>query len=617
MNHSTLQTLADSANLMQRIRQAPPSKACLVSDGRTLSYGDLCRYADLIAADFERRAWVAGTRLVIVTQNDHYALCLMMAALQAGLVPLIADPEARATEAMSVLVVAKIGAAVIDDGLLATWPLEAHHIPCWPLPKQVRESGGLYQRLLNRKKAPSSDWFTQLDALPKTTAATQPSAAVLPTKLMFFTSGSTSSAKAVELSLSAVEAHLATLQRQFGYNTDSRILNVLPWNHADGLIQGAFNVLWSQASLYRPMKFRIESVQRLLDAMYADRITHVVAVPTMLAIILKLADALKDAFSATELKVVISTAGHLETELWRGFEARFAVQISNVYGLTETVAGALFSGPGGDTRRVGTLGKPVDCLARIVNAEGADVAAGDPGELWLRGANCMTCYFDDPEATDAALTDGWLRTGDRVHVDADGFYHFDGRIKNTLVSGGHNIQPEEVTTVLKQFATVADAATIGMPHPELEEVPVSAVVAVQGSVIDMAALEVHCRQHLADYKQPRTILVLAEMPYGPSGKVRIEALRALMNAPVRAAMVSSEQDIEQQVLALAAANFHGSKNLSLQSSPDVTPGWDSIAHLGFVLSLERHFKIELLPRHIIALTSLAAAVRVVRSIRDE
>src|SRR5262249_6611127 len=151
---------------------------------------------------------------------------------------------------------------------------------------------------------------------------------------------------------------------------------------------------------------------------------------------LRLANGLRDALEAPDLRMVISTAGHLEEHVWRKFEERIKARVVNVYGLTETVAGGLFSGPDDATRRVGTLGKPVDCRARIVKPEGGEVGESETGELWLSGPNLMLGYLREPDATRAVLRDGWLRTGDLVRRDGDGFFYFAGRIKNLLISGG-------------------------------------------------------------------------------------------------------------------------------------------------------------------------------------
>ncbi|HEX3065193.1 MAG TPA: AMP-binding protein, partial [Dongiaceae bacterium] len=313
-----------------------------------------------------------------------------------------------------------------------------------------------------------------------------------------------------------------------------------------------------------------------------------------------------------DLRMVVSTAGYLEEILWRNFEARAKVKVVNVYGLTETVAGGLFSGPDEATRRIGTLGRPVDCQARIMDLEGRDVGEGESGELWLQGANQMRGYLGDPEATNEVLREGWLHTGDLARRDSEGFFHFAGRLKNVLVSGGHTVQPEEITAALKSHPGVAEAATIGMAHAELEEVAVSAVVPAAGAALDETTLVEHCREKLAAYKVPRRIVILKSLPYGPSGKVQVDALRAII-ATVHAPDGSDGE--EDRVLEIARRTFKSQIGLTPASVPETTPGWDSMAHLEFVLALEDAFGIHLSSHDIMNLTSLAAAIEIVEAAR--
>src|SRR3989304_2239587 len=172
---------------------------------------------------------------------------------------------------------------------------------------------------------------------------------------IIFTSGTTSRPKGVRISHGALFFHLDTLSRQFGISQDARILNLLPLNHADGIVQGPLSAFYNRATVYRPFEFSIQRINDLLDAIYRERITHFVSVPAMLSLIHRLGPGHEAALNKGELKVVISTAPQLERGLWEGFEKRFGIMVTNVYGLSETVAGGLFSGPG-ESHRIGTVG---------------------------------------------------------------------------------------------------------------------------------------------------------------------------------------------------------------------------------------------------------------------
>jgi long-chain acyl-CoA synthetase len=598
-------------NWIDVIARAPAKKPCLVAEHGTLSYGELLHFMRRIGGGFATRGWKQGQRVFVAAGDDRHLLCLALAALANGLVPVIADPASPPAAAAVLRQVADTPAAVLDAALAASWGWSASDPNLWLIrPEPAARMGALYRRLLRRSPAPQEGWFAELDGVSDGPLAWQPTGDA--PAMVFFTSGTTSRPKGVELGHHAIAAHVATLIRQFGYDGGARILNLLPWHHVDGFIQGALVSLASGGTLHRPVQFRISNIQRIIDTLYSDRITHFVAVPTMLAIILRLADGLRDAFDTPDLRMVISTAGHLEEALWREFEARSKLKVVNVYGLTETVAGGLFSGPDEATRRVGTLGRPVDCLARIMDPQGREAGEGERGELWLSGVNLMRGYLGDPEGTSAVLGEGWLHTGDLAYRDGEGFFHFTGRLKNVLISGGHTVQPEEITAALKSHPGVAEAATIGMAHAELEEVAASAVVPAAGAVLDEAMMIEHCRLNLAAYKIPRSVVILKQLPYGPSGKVLADALRAII-AGERPAVGAG--DAADRVLEIARRSFKSQIELSPASAPETTPGWDSMGHLEFVMALEAAFAIRMSSQDIMKLTSLAAAIEIAEAAR--
>jgi len=555
----------------------------------------------------------AGSRLLLSVSDDRHLLCLVLGALDAGVVAMIADPEQPAAATQALVAHHRPDAVACDAGLASIELAAGVRIEVAAEP-EVRK-GALMQRLLGRSRQRSEGFLALLDAQVPAPRGSEPGADQ--PALVFFTSGSTAAPRAVELSHGAIRAHLRTLARQHGYVPGSRILDPLPLHHVDGLVQGPLVALHAGATLYRPLQFRAQDVARFLDLVYSEAITHLVAVPTMLSLALRLGSAQADAFRTAEFRHVVSTAGHLEEGLWRRFEAHFGVLVTNTYGLTETVAGGLFSGPDGDTRRVGTIGKPVDCEIRIVDEADCDVPPGGTGELLLRGENVMTGYYRNPEATAEALRAGWLHTGDLVRRDADGFVHFVGRAKNVILSGGHTIYPEEVTDVLNRHAEVSAAACLGLPHAEWEEVAVAAVVLVPGARVSEGDLLDHCRGWLAGYKVPRRIRILAGLPYGPSGKVRMEELRKEFET--ESPQQAPGAGYESRVLDVARRVFRDHRGeLHAGSGPDNTVGWDSLSHMEFISALEAEFGVALVDRDIMRITGVEAAGTVIRQhLRNE
>ena len=162
---------------------------------------------------------------------------------------------------------------------------------------------------------------------------------------------------------------------------------------------------------------------------------------------------------------------------------------------------------------------------RLVDADGSDVAVGDPGEIWVRGPNVFVGYWNDPDATARVLADGWLRTGDVAVSDDDGFLSLVDRMKDLVIVSGFNVYPAEVEEVLLTHPDVADAAVIGVPNARTGEAVVAFVVVRSGGVAPtLASVRDHVSRRLARYKVPSAVHVVPELPRNQSGKVLRRAL---------------------------------------------------------------------------------------------
>jgi long-chain acyl-CoA synthetase len=203
----------------------------------------------------------------------------------------------------------------------------------------------------------------------------------------------------------------------------------------------------------------------------------------------------------------------------REFELRFGVKLLDGYGITETSTMVTMNWPVGG-RVLGSCGLPLPGLAvRIISPNtGDDLAAGQEGELIVRGPNVMSGYHNKPEETASALRNGWYHTGDLARSDRDGFLTITGRLKELIIRGGQNIAPAEIEEVVNLFEGVVDCAVVGVAHSHLGEVPALFVVPRSDGVVDKAILE-HCRGHLSPYKIPSTVHFVSEIPRTGSGKI--------------------------------------------------------------------------------------------------
>ena len=350
-----------------------------------------------------------------------------------------------------------------------------------------------------------------------------------------------------------------------------------------------------------------------MNGIWRDRITHLVAVPALLSLLDRLGDAFGDAFASGDFRYIRSSGDLLPEALWQAIQTRFNVRVVNTYGMSETVCEATYAGPSVDTLRVGTIGKPVGCEVRIRAEDGTIAPPGATGELQIRGPIIMKGYLDQPELTAAAFDEGWLRTGDLATIDPEGFVRIVGRKKSLIISGGMNIQPQDISDCLLAHPGVAEAVTLGLSHVLWGEQVASAVRLRDGVVLTPQELIAHCAAQLSAHKVPRVIAILPDLPRNPAGKVLVDELRAQLRALDTSAGSAIEGDTTEVILGLAAQVFALPREaVRLTSTPATTPGWDSLAHLTLIMAIEEQFRFQLSASEVLRIDRLSDVVDVVR-----
>lgn len=263
--------------------------------------------------------------------------------------------------------------------------------------------------------------------------------------------------------------------------------------------------------------------RRCLELIAQERVTVFFAVPTMFQMLLDAPN-----FAATDFSSVrffISGGAPCPVPMIKAYQER-GIPFRQGYGLTEVSVNCFTLNPEDAIRKAGSVGKPNFHLdARLVDETGRDVPPGDVGELWLRGPTVCAGYWNNPAATEAAISDGWFHTGDMARVDEEGYYFIVDRKKDMFISGGENVYPAEVESALYEHPAVAECAVIGVPDAIWGEVGRALVVVRAGMELTEAALLEHCRERLARYKSPRSVIFVDCLPHTPSGKVFKPELR--------------------------------------------------------------------------------------------
>jgi long-chain acyl-CoA synthetase len=205
-------------------------------------------------------------------------------------------------------------------------------------------------------------------------------------------------------------------------------------------------------------------------------------------------------------------------EILRRFEETFNCLVIEGYGLSESTCRSTFNPPD-ERRRPGSCGMPIGNEMKIVDEEGGEVPDGELGEIVLRGENVLKGYYKNPSATSEAFRQGWFHTGDIGYRDADGFYYIVDRKSDMIIRGGENIYPREIDEVLYAHPAVASAATIGVPDAVYGEEVAAFIVLKEDAQATEDEIIGFCRERLADYKCPKTVRFVAEIPKGPTGKL--------------------------------------------------------------------------------------------------
>jgi long-chain acyl-CoA synthetase len=346
--------------------------------------------------------------------------------------------------------------------------------------------------------------------------------------LIIYTSGTTGLPKAVMFDQDAELKGNQALIDMWGMSAEDITLVALPMGFLYGLSTAAATSLQAGGEVVILPRFRPQDV---LEAMRDTGATVFQGVPTMFAMMLQYAEQNSLDFDLSGVRLLISAGAPLPDELRERFHAKFRKRIDDYYALTEVRP--IFGRYSSDATEVPrkSLGKAAPGAAiKIVDSDGKEVGGGQTGEVLVRAASTLDRYLDNEPQTKAAFHDGFFRTGDLGHRDADGFYYLTGRIKDIIIRGGANIAPAEVEQVLVTHSTIASAAVIGVPDQVFGEVPVAFVQLRPGQELQVEATVGHCKANLASFKVPGTIIAIDDFPLGKTGKVDKAALLELWKA---------------------------------------------------------------------------------------
>jgi acyl-CoA synthetase (AMP-forming)/AMP-acid ligase II len=367
--------------------------------------------------------------------------------------------------------------------------------------------------------------------------------------LLVLTSGTTSRPKIVPLSHAKICASAYSWSAALALKETDRCLNVMPVFHGHGLTATVLASLAAGASVVCAPGC---DVSRFFGWMAAFRPTWYSAVPTIHQAILAEALHRRERAARYGLRFIRAASAPLQPRIFADLERTFETCVINCYAMTETAAAPITCNPlPPRQRKAGSVGVPVGLDVAIMDEGEALLPPGETGQIVVRGATVMSGYDGDPAASRVAFVDDWFKTGDLGFFDDDGYLFLMGRSREIINRGGEKIAPLEVDDVLVEHPAVAEAATFAVPHPTLGEDVASAVVLRESAAATANDIRRFVIGRIADFKIPRQVLIVSEIPKGPTGKVQRVGLAAKLglanDAATSPSYVAPRTSLEQML----------------------------------------------------------------------
>jgi malonyl-CoA/methylmalonyl-CoA synthetase len=446
------------------------------------TFGEIDTRSNRLAQCLRQRGVHGGDRLCVYLPNSIAMIDLYLACVKLGVIFVPINILYRDREIGHILGDAEPKAVVSDASF-------ASPVPVWSPAELLEEAASLP------------------DQRPAVALEGDAPAGII------YTSGTTGTSKGAVLTHNNFAANAVNLTVCWQITSADRFLLALPLFHVHGLGNGLHTWLLSGCRMRLLERFERQSAA---DTFLTFRPTLFFGVPTIYVRLLDFPEQQARAIGQ-DMRLFVSGSAPLPAQVLEEFRAKFGHTILERYGMSETIMN--ISNPYIGERRPGSVGLPLPGVSlRLLNEQGAPVADGETGELYIKGPNVFAGYWRRPDATTAAFCDGYFKTGDLAIREPDGYYTLCGRRSDLIISGGFNIYPREIEEFLQEQEEVAEAAVVGVPDRVRGEAPVAYVVLTQ--TIEAALLEQRCRAKLASFKVPREFIAVEQLPRNAMGKVQ-------------------------------------------------------------------------------------------------
>lgn len=489
------------------IARTRPDKPAVEDGHVSLTFAELDARVDRLAAGLIGLGVAKGDVVSAYLPNCLSYVLVVLAVARAGAIFSPVNPRYKVREVGDILEVARPRAIVTAADRLST----------------VRDALARVGHAAALVSVDAADGAVELDRLMESAPVALPEVSEDDYFSLMFTSGTTGKPKGALATHRARMIWVLNAAILYGLGPSDVYLGTMPQVHSAGLTFTLMH-LYAGGTVQILPEF---DAQRYLELVERKRVTSSLMVPTMLVMVTEAFETGGRRYDLSSLRRLVTCGSPLQPATKEKVIRSITDQLFDYYGSTESNSMTVLF-PRDQLRKAASVGQPFPNVAIAIRDEaGRDLPVGAVGEIWCRNPSLMSGYIGQPEATAAVLRDGWYRTGDLGRVDEEGFLYLVGRSVDVIISGAVNIYPAEIEQVLMEHPAVLDCAVVGEPDPKWGQRIVAFVVPRAGQRPDLAEIQAHCAASLADYKKPRRLVLVPEIPKNAGGKTIKPALFAL------------------------------------------------------------------------------------------
>lgn len=515
--------------LKMRAEKNSEAIAVIAPERLPLTYGRLLNQVESTVEALSAFGLKRNDRVAIVLPNGP-EMAVAFVAVSAGATCAPLNPSYRANEFDFYMSDLNARALIVWSNMdsPAREVAQRRNIPILELTPTLEAEAGIFELIGIKQASPTISDFAHPDD----------------TALVLHTSGTTSRPKIVPLTHFNICSSGHNIAVTLELNENDCCLNVMPLFHIHGLIGAVLSSLTAGASVVCTPGI---DVARFFEWVATFRPTWYSAVPTMQQAILSRASANREVIARHSLRFIRSCSASLPGKVMAELEEVFNTPVIESYGMTEA-SHQMTSNPLPPlSRKASSVGVAAGPDVAIMDEAGNLLQAGETGEIVIRGTNVTNGYENNPKANHSAFTNGWFRTGDQGRFDTDGYLFLTGRIKEIINRGGLKIAPKEVDEILMQHPAVAQAIAFSVTHPTLGEDVAAAVVLNENSVATESEIRDFAAAQLADYKVPSQVLIIEEIPKGPTGKLQRIGLAEKLALKLKNDFIAPRNSLEKEL----------------------------------------------------------------------